>query len=363
MIVYDNFDFKDTVKDQALGSTHEMRHFTTAYAFTCDKVGPQGLTQSMLRRDIPLSELDIARPAARTWERADRSWFNQMRFRTMENTLKEPFKRWRESHKIIFPLPNTEKKSCAKTEAFYLGAIQANSATAEGTAQVHEYLMERELKIPINSSDDIFRNRLFIFHGDQKTVENCRAARIEQEDSECPFNSRDWHLPVPAFFHVVMNLSFVLLRIFWAPVNENGSRLRTTHCVLADMQRFGFKNISQDNAPWYDLHRLTQMGYYSRVFAVFLQCLEAQGMIHKEECKSAKSLQGLMSKLNPIDFDRVWDSVNKVLFSKHAMDGEIVEETDGNLQGEIHKMPAHMTALARFVQTAHVYMVLNQYLR
>lgn len=71
MIVHDNFDFKDTVKDQAVGSTHEMRHLTTAFAFICDKVDANGLLQSMIRRHVPLSESAIIQPAAQTWDRID----------------------------------------------------------------------------------------------------------------------------------------------------------------------------------------------------------------------------------------------------------------------------------------------------
>lgn len=281
----------------------------------------------------------------------------------MDQTLKASFMAWRHKHSVMFPLPTTEKKSHRKTEVFYLGAVAANSSTSEGTAQVHEYLMQHELKIPLESSDDIFRTRLFLFHGDQKTVENGRAARIEQEDSECAFNTRNWLLPIPALFHVQMNLSTVFLRMFWAPFNKPGDQLRTTHCILADMQRFGFKNITQDKAPWYDLHRLLQMGYYSRVLATFLQCLEHHGVVQRANHKGASSLHDVMSKLSPSDFNIIWNSVHKVLFSKHAMNGKIVYESEDGTADEVLELPNHMITLARFVQTQHVYLLLSQAIR
>jgi len=42
----------------------------------------------------------------------------------------------------------------------------------EGTAEVHEIIMGKELKIPIEDNDQVFRTRLYLFHGDQKSVEN-----------------------------------------------------------------------------------------------------------------------------------------------------------------------------------------------
>lgn len=340
-----------------------MRHLTTAYAFNCRKVDAHGLRQSMLRRSVQLSESAIILAAAETWFNIDASWFDQMRFRTMENTMRNSFKAWRLRHDVKFPLPTMEQIDLDPTEVFYLGAVHANSGTVEGTAQAHEHIMKHELNIPIEPSDDVLNDRLFLWGGDQKTVEYCRSARNEHEDSECTFNRRNWMLPLPALFHVEMNLSTALLRAFWSPYNKPGDRLRTTHCILADMQRLGFKNITQDNAPWYDLHRLLQIGYHSRVFAMFLQCLEAHGRIRKENHKSAESLQDILSGLNPTQFDSVWDSVHKLLFSRHATKGELVVESDDGTPDEIWRLPDHITTLARFVQTTHVYVVLHQAMR
>lgn len=68
-VVYDNYDFMDTVKDQALGSVQEMRHMTTAYAFINTGAPVSGLTQSMLRRHIPLDIWNVAGAAAETYRR------------------------------------------------------------------------------------------------------------------------------------------------------------------------------------------------------------------------------------------------------------------------------------------------------
>src|ERR1700760_3343220 len=101
-----------------------MRHLTTAYAFNCRKVDAHGLRQSMLRRSVQLSESAIILAAAETWSNIDASWFDQMRFRTMENTMRNSFKAWRLRHGVKFPLP-TQQIDLDLTEVFYLGAVHA----------------------------------------------------------------------------------------------------------------------------------------------------------------------------------------------------------------------------------------------
>ena len=47
-----------------------------------------------------------------------------------------------------------------------------DSGIVEGTVEVHEIIIGKELKIPIKDNDQVFGTRLYLFHRDQKSVEN-----------------------------------------------------------------------------------------------------------------------------------------------------------------------------------------------
>ncbi|KAN0074102.1 hypothetical protein V8E54_008039 [Elaphomyces granulatus] len=56
VIAYDNFNFKDNVRDQALGSSHAiMRNMMTALLVTCPYLPQNGLTQDMFHPEKLLS--------------------------------------------------------------------------------------------------------------------------------------------------------------------------------------------------------------------------------------------------------------------------------------------------------------------
>ena len=57
-------------------------------------------------------------------------------------------------------------------EIFHLGGIAVDSSTVEGTAEVHEIIMRKELKIPFEDNNEMFGTRLYLFHEDQKSVEH-----------------------------------------------------------------------------------------------------------------------------------------------------------------------------------------------
>ena len=94
MIIYDNYDFMDTMKDQALGSVQEIRHITTAYAFINASAPVTGLTQSMLQRHLRLDIWNVARAASETYWRVGPEWYKQLCFRAVEHATSDAFQRW-----------------------------------------------------------------------------------------------------------------------------------------------------------------------------------------------------------------------------------------------------------------------------
>ena len=147
----------------------------------------------MLCRHLPLDIWNLTRAASETYRRVGPEWYKQLFFRAVEHATGDAFRRWRmTTHKIPFPNHTNPRLPTDPPEIFHLGGIPVDSGTVEGTAEVHEIIMGKELKIPIEDNDQVFGTRLYLFHGDQKSVENTRLVRSDQADSDYLFIRRNW---------------------------------------------------------------------------------------------------------------------------------------------------------------------------
>lgn len=347
------------MKDQALGSTNEMRHLTTAYAYINKAIPETGLKQRMLRRTQPLMLRSIATQATLTRLLLGPEWLQQLFFRGMEHAVCTEFRSWRKSHSVRWPIPKTTPLSPKPTEIIHLGGMAINSGTIEGTSDVHEAIMHKELGIKIDDNDQVFNEALYLILGDQKSVETSRNVRIDQQDAVNSFDRRNWMLPIPCHFHVQMNLAMALLHVFWAPVDKEGPGKFTQHSFLADISILGIKRISQDRAPWYDTDVLIRTSFDARILATFLQVAEGLGLANRKDHCTPDGVRKLIMEIQPAQMTRIESIIQKLLFSRDTQqDGVYIDESGTRVE-----LPAHIVTLVRFMQTMFVYVVLRHAIR
>src|ERR1700760_5026987 len=323
ILTYDNYDFMETVKDQTLGSTQRMTHYATAYAVVNRYAPPQGLTQDMLRRSSPLPMIDVISHWKQLKEDIrDDVWIKQLLFRALDHGIGQEFNMWRKRHSIPWPVTNKETLSPEPQDLVYLGGLPLNTGTTEGTAQAHYMMMDRELGLKADGNDSVFTKRLYLIHGDQKSVELSRNVQKEQVDSISPFERRNWLLPIPALFHVQMNLAGALLQVFWQPRDKKGSGKYTQHSFLTDVSFLGLKGISLERAPWHDLDMLIRTSFDARMLAMFLQCSEDLGLATRSRQKTPDGIHKMIRSMEPTDFSAVLELIDKRLFSSTAYDGD-----------------------------------------
>jgi len=354
-LTYDNYDFLDTVKDQTLGSTQQMTHFATAHAVINRYAPPQGLTQDMLRRTSPLPMRDIVLSFIRIKDNIHEDiWVKQLLFRAIDHGVGEEFKHWRTTHDIPWPVANDKVLPPEPQELIYLSGMPLDTGTIEGTANVHYMMMERELGIKTEDNEEELTKRLYLIHGDQKSVELSRSVRAEQVDSIDAFERRNWMLPIPALFHVQMNMASALLQFFWQPKDKEGPGKYTQHSFLTDVSFLGLKGISLERAPWHDLDMLIRTSFDARMLAMFLQCGEELGLATRRMHKTPDGMRQFIQDMQPEDFDRILNLVDTRLFSAAAYEG--TDETGTPC------LP-HMTTLARFMQSMFWYIILRHSIR
>jgi len=301
---YDNLDFTNNVRDQAMGVTPQLEHWTNAYGFISPAISATtcpNQTQLQHGKHLPFS--DVARAFL---DAADHLavWPKHLLYRAVDHVAREAFRGVLRKNKIEFPQPSTE--SClpsGKATIIHFAAIDANSGSIDGTYRVHRHLIKSELGWDTeNDRLPIFHSRLHLVCGNQKTVENILATKIDQQESISLYERRRWMLPTPGLFHIQMNLAGVALRKHWAPIeSQNGQRTDTRHALLRDVQFLGYKGLSPERSPWHTLDSLISTSFNSRVLAVWLQCLENNGFITKAEINGVESLQLLIR--DRIEFD------------------------------------------------------------
>ena len=149
-------------------------------------------------------------------------------------------------------------------------------------------------------------------------------------------------LPIPALFHVQMNLASALLQTFWQPMDKKGPRKYTQHSFLADVSFLGLKGISLERAPWYDLDMLIRTSFDARMLAMFLQCGEELGLATRSRHKTPDGMHQLIQDMQPEDFNKVLGLIDTRLFSSVAYEGEDVTG--------VHYLP-YIITLTRFIQS------------
>jgi hypothetical protein len=165
VVVYDNFNFKDTVRDEYLGNTAEMKNLTTGAIVLCPELPPQGLTQDMHDPSIPLTADLIV----------DSPYFTEPPPSVVDHQLEitdhlicEAISRVHGSKGVksrrpgiygvdkIFQgkeglrptMPTCDRVPVRKTEFVQLAGIHENEGTIAGTYRVQEDIFLNQLKLP-----------------------------------------------------------------------------------------------------------------------------------------------------------------------------------------------------------------------
>jgi hypothetical protein len=321
VVVYDNLNFKDVKRDEVVGHTAEMRSVTTAAVVYCPDIPPTGLQQSMHDPTIPLRVDDIFNsPGISGSEHAP----------TITRALiSDAIKKIHTSGVIkVFmgsdqypKMPNIDRIKPEKTEFWQLAAIHENEGTIKGTYGVHTDIFIKQLGLcaPDNAdspSEDTFRDRLFLVHGDQLTAHHIRSVKFEQAQATRPFDRRDWLLGIPAWFHIQMNLLYTIIRTHWEPLKYG---LDAHHTLKADITTWGRSSVSRDNAKYHQIEPLVAQSFTSRVAALFYAAMRRRRYL--TEALSMDEITDMVGQLSPSQFIELVDDVRQNAFTLEAWNG------------------------------------------
>jgi len=227
-----------------------------------------------------------------------------------------------------------------KTKFYQLGSIDRDEGTIVGGAGVHvDAIAQMGLKHPtpddmatyLEDHGEPLQNdfpegvvRQWLFHGDQLTAKLIRTIKREQKEALLPFDRRDWILGIPAWFHVQMNLSNLLIRSHLGP--PQSTKQYTAHCLTADLQYLGKTVPARDSPKYHIMEPAMTQSFTARVLLLFYTALEDQHLLPDTAKTSVfwenpAAVGRTIAALTPDQFLELVEQVRQTAFTLKAYEG------------------------------------------
>lgn len=196
-----------------------------------------------------------------------------------------------------FPqMPQIDVLPRRKSAHHTLGPIKFSEGSAEGQYDVLNAIFCDQFRLHTNPADEATKatsnstvdwsNRLYLVYGDQKTVQLIRSVQMERAEATRPFDRYSWILPIPALFHLRMNLIWGIQRVF------QGTQATTDRSTLHHAKNILMrKQIPSYHGPVHHTQELIEHSFNARVVALLIIHLRQTGT--RSPNNVARYLRGL----------------------------------------------------------------------
>ncbi|KAK4233870.1 hypothetical protein C8A03DRAFT_19131 [Achaetomium macrosporum] len=313
VIVYDNFNFKNRIRELAGGRQDQFVNLTTACLIACPELnGP--LKQASLDRTQRFTREMVVQyllPRRATVDKASK-WL-------MEHALLKVFAKQDEKPP---KMPVVKRVAYKTSPILQLGAIFEDEGTIAGVFNLHEELWKRRLKF------EEYDERLTLVYGDLKTTSFIRRIQQLQLEASELWERKEWMVPIPAFFHVELNYIEMLFRMIW----DTGDRGISSATISADVQFFQRgKHITKKDVKYHQVLPLLMHGYTARLLALVMQPLVDRDMLPGE--LNVDTVQQAMEDIDRDLLRQFLTSVWETVFSFQGWTGRY-EGLDGDVDVE-----------------------------
>ena len=195
-----------------------------------------------------------------------------------------------------------------KTHVATLGPINSEEGTISGNYGVLADIFIRQLTFDPKTD---FSKRLFLVFGDQLTVSRIRSIKSERREATSAYDRFNWLLPVSAFFHLRMNLLYMVSKSHYSDESGAPNQYSTLSAHIHALHR---KNIPQGSAPFHHLEELIIHSFKARIVALFLLYIKERS---KGRCNVTDTdhVSAYIKSLRPLEFSQVIDGIHHMAFT------------------------------------------------
>lgn len=327
VIVYDNMNFKETVRDESLGHKAVMTAMTTAAVVICPEIPPEGLTQDMHNPLYKLDASDIVESPGLRNVALHREIVISLLITAVNKVHPGCIEK-------LFPpgdtqhtrptLPKIQRLKPNKTEFYQLAGMFEDEGTINGTYGVHKNIFLDQLGLhapadPTSSEPDDFKIPLRLVHGDQLSTVLNRGVKAAMKEMDRPYDQRLWLLCVAAWFHIQLNYQKTILETHFASPNGN---VLSDQCLLSDAITWGIATRRKDSIKFHQGDILLRQSFSSRVMALFYTILKNRGMEDGHSAfVSQDEMKEIIFNMTPDDLRGILDEIYDTAFTKKAWAG------------------------------------------
>jgi len=189
-----------------------------------------------------------------------------------------------------------------------LGPIPHDESSNAGNLAILENIFKGQYRLP----DCTFEKRLFLVYGDQKTIQRLRTIKRRRRESEKPFDCLQWILPVPALFHLKMNLLYMISKAHFGGQDKDQSSLYDA------MNFWGRKRISRTKSEFHALEELIIHSYKARIVAFFWRHMELPSVLGGRQAED--DLEPVLKSLGFAAFIDLLDRISSQYSQSHNVD-------------------------------------------
>ena len=295
-----------------------MRQYTTGKLYLGVDIPDGGLRQDMLNDSISIEDTDILCAAG---NQHDKTTCEISRFfiaKAIEKAYPKSVHHVFDLKRTDMELDSSRDYSLPKmpeidilppevTPTTTLGPITAEEGSIERNYQVLDDIFLRQLGL---DQDKDFIERLILIFGDQLTVSRLRSIQTERKRARLPYNRHNWLLQVPSFFHVRMNLLWLINHSHYGDPDAcvNVYSALSTHAQVLNRKKM------PKNAPFEHLEDIAIHSFYARIVALFHA--RAKEISPSCDIHDPEEVDNYIRSLHPDQFLTLVEDIRNIAFTK-----------------------------------------------
>jgi hypothetical protein len=312
---YDNLNASTSVHaaQQYLGSRPKVENFTARTVYIAKNAGKDAMDAAVFdahSRSAPTVTLGDLRPSFDAVPRIQHQFATQMVDILFASG---PFSSLAPQRANVLDYKDVRRPiKHEQTKQFPLTVVEIDESTIEGNRENLEE-MTRLLRLTPEEASQL----KIATSGDQMTCSRIRSSAEEREADRSPYHRGTVWVPIPGFFHVMMNWLRCMLKVYRGSPADDGTLARYIDIL-------GLKRLHNAEPDHFLLERLIREAYYGHILACWVK---VSGFLTLEAFRASKPSHDTLRQLAIAIVEKFVGAPNEASFLTDENDPKSTDET------------------------------------